>query len=66
MADTVRVPLWSLKAGDLLFYGYNGSEHVTMYLGRGQMIEAPTFGEVVHVTPVRLGYGFAGAGRPRG
>ncbi len=64
-ADTVRVPLYDLQPGDLLFYGYNGDEHVAMYLGRGEMIEAPYTGAVVHITPVRLGYGFAGAGRPR-
>ena len=64
-ADTVRVPLWDLRPGDLLFYGYNGDEHVTMYIGHGEMIEAPETGYTVHITPVRLGYGFAGAGRPR-
>ncbi len=64
-ADTVRVPLWDLQPGDLLFYGYNGDEHVAMYLGHGMMIEAPSTGYTVHITPVRLGYGFAGAGRPR-
>ncbi len=63
--DTVRVPLWDLKPGDLLFYGYHGDEHVTMYIGHGMMIEAPETGYTVHITPVRLGYGFAGAGRPR-
>jgi len=65
MNSTIRVPLWSLRPGDLLFYGRNGSQHVTMYIGNGRMIEAPTFGQRVHISPVRLGYGFAGAGRPR-
>ncbi len=64
-ADTVRVPLWDLQPGDLLFYGYDGDQHVAMYLGHGMMIEAPQAGYTVHVTPIRLGYGFAGAGRPR-
>ena len=64
-ADTVRVPLWDLQPGDLLFYGYDGDQHVAMYLGHGMMIEAPSAGYTVHVTPIRLGYGFAGAGRPR-
>jgi cell wall-associated NlpC family hydrolase len=63
--DTERVPLWDIKPGDLLFYGYNGDEHVAMYVGHGDMIEAPETGEVVHITPIRLGYGFAGLGRPR-
>ena len=64
-ADTMRVPLIDIQPGDLLFYGYNGDEHVSMYIGHGMMIEAPQTGYQVHVTPVRLGYGFAGLGRPR-
>jgi cell wall-associated NlpC family hydrolase len=64
-ADTVRVPLVDIQPGDLLFYGYGGSQHVAMYVGNGQMIEAETFGTTVHITPVRLGYGFVGLGRPR-
>lgn len=63
--DTSRVPLIDIQPGDLLFYGYNGDQHVAMYVGNGMMIEAPETGEVVHVVPIRLGYGFAGLGRPR-
>jgi cell wall-associated NlpC family hydrolase len=63
--DTVRVPLSDIQPGDLLFYGYNGDEHVAMYVGNGQMIEAPETGYQVHITPIRLGYGFAGIGRVR-
>lgn len=63
--DTERVPLWDIEPGDLLFYGYDGDQHVAMYVGHGMMIEAPETGEVVHITPIRLGYGFAGLGRPR-
>lgn len=62
-SDTVRVPLWDIQPGDLLFYGYNGDEHVAMYVGGGNMIEAPQTGYQVHITPVRLGWGFAGIGR---
>lgn len=65
-ADTMRVPLIDIQPGDLLFYGYNGDEHVSMYIGNGMMIEAPQTGYQVHITPIRLGYGFAGLGRPRG
>ncbi len=57
------VPTNALQPGDLLFYGPGGSEHVAMYIGGGMMIEAPYTGAVVHNTPVRFGYGFAGAGR---
>ncbi|MGH9020619.1 MAG: NlpC/P60 family protein [Acidimicrobiales bacterium] len=64
-ADTVRVPLWDLRPGDLLFWGWDGDQHVAMYLGNRKMIEAEETGTRVHVVPVRFGYGFAGAGRPR-
>jgi cell wall-associated NlpC family hydrolase len=64
--DTMRVPLVDIQPGDLLFYGYNGDEHVAMYVGGGQMIEAEMTGTLVHIVPVRLGYGFVGLGRPRG
>jgi cell wall-associated NlpC family hydrolase len=63
--DTMRVPLVDIQPGDLLFYGYNGDEHVAMYVGGGQMIEAEMTGTTVHIVPVRLGYGFVGLGRPR-
>ena len=64
-ADTMRVPLYDIQPGDILFYGYNGDQHEAMYLGHGMMIEAPETGYQVHITPVRLGYGFFGLGRPR-
>ena len=64
-ADTVRVPLWDIQPGDLLFYGYNGDEHEAMYVGGGNMIEAPETGYQVRITPIRLGWGFAGIGRVR-
>ncbi len=63
--DTEHVPLWDIQPGDLLFYGYNGDEHVAMYVGHGDMIEAEMTGTQVHIVPIRLGYGFAGVGRPR-
>jgi cell wall-associated NlpC family hydrolase len=65
-AATVRVPLFALQPGDLLFYGANGGEHEAMYLGHGKMIEAEHTGTFVLITDVRLGDGFVGAGRPRG
>jgi peptidoglycan DL-endopeptidase CwlO len=64
MADSTPVPISDLEPGDLLFYGPGGDEHVAMYVGHGTMIEAPYTGAVVWLTPVRLGAGFAGAGRP--
>jgi cell wall-associated NlpC family hydrolase len=58
-----------LQPGDLVFYATDPSDrttihHVAMYLGRGQMIEAPESGERVHVTAMRYGYEYIGAVRP--
>jgi len=64
MADSTPVPVSDLQPGDLLFYGPGGSDHVAMYVGGGQMIEAPYTGASVWITGLRLGSGFAGAGRP--
>jgi cell wall-associated NlpC family hydrolase len=63
--DTARVPLYDIEPGDLLFYGPGGDEHVAMYVGHGEMIEAPETGQVVHITAIRLYGGFVGLGRPR-
>jgi cell wall-associated NlpC family hydrolase len=57
------VPVSNLQPGDLLFYGPGGSEHVSIYLGGGMMVEAPHTGAVVWNSPVRFGYDFAGARR---
>jgi cell wall-associated NlpC family hydrolase len=64
MADSAPVPLSDLQPGDLLFYGPGGSDHVAMYVNSGTMIEAPYTGADVRLTALRLGDGFAGAGRP--
>ena len=51
-----HVPIGSMEAGDLIFWSSNGSQsgiyHVAIYLGGGQMIEAPTFGVPVRITGV--------------
>jgi cell wall-associated NlpC family hydrolase len=65
MSSTIRVPLYALKPGDLLFYGRGGGSHVAMYIGNRRMIEAASRGTLVHISPVRYS-GLAGAGRPRG
>ncbi|QPK82380.1 C40 family peptidase [Corynebacterium qintianiae] len=41
------------QRGDLFFWGNNGDSHVAIYLGDGTMIEAPSSGQTVRVTPVR-------------
>ncbi|OKX85722.1 DIP1281 family NlpC/P60 protein [Corynebacterium glutamicum] len=42
-----------MQRGDLIFYGPGASQHVAIYLGDGQMIEAPNSGSVVKISPVR-------------
>ena len=41
------------KRGDLIFYGPQGSQHVTIYLGNGQMMEASSAAGQVTISPVR-------------
>jgi len=48
-----RVPLSQAKRGDLLFWGPGGSQHVAIYLGGGQMLEASGSAARVKVSPVR-------------
>ncbi|CCH29306.1 C40 family peptidase [Actinosynnema sp. NPDC047251] len=60
------VPFTQARPGDLLFWG---THHVAMYLGEfdgaHRMVEAPQSGDVVKVSPVRLGGDFRGvAARP--
>ncbi len=49
-----KVPVSQAKRGDLLFWGPGGSQHVAIYLGGGQMLEASggSAGKVT-VSPVR-------------
>jgi len=62
--DTEHVPLSDLQPGDLLFYDEGGTiGHVTMYIGGGQMVQAPETGENVQVTGI-WSNGLVGAGRP--
>jgi cell wall-associated NlpC family hydrolase len=54
--DTGRkVPVAQAKRGDLLFWGPGGSQHVALYLGGGQMLEASGSAGKVTVSPVRRG-----------
>ncbi|ORV19052.1 NlpC/P60 family peptidoglycan endopeptidase RipB [Mycobacterium celatum] len=48
-----HVPPSQAKRGDLIFYGPGGGQHVTMYLGNGQMLEASSIAGKVTVSPVR-------------
>lgn len=48
-----KIPTAQARRGDVIFYGPGGSQHVTLYLGNGQMLEAPYTGSNVKVSPVR-------------
>ncbi|WP_410579626.1 NlpC/P60 family protein [Amycolatopsis sp. lyj-108] len=52
-----KVPLSQMRRGDMLFWGGSarGIHHVAMYLGNGQMVEAPQSGLRVRIAPVRYG-----------
>ena len=66
------VAVSKIQAGDLLFYSGGGSTangsmyHVTMYIGGGQMIEAPRPGTTVRIVAVRYGDLVPYAARPTG
>jgi len=48
-----KVPISQAKRGDLIFWGPGGTQHVAMYLGGGQMLEASSAAGHVKVSPVR-------------
>jgi peptidoglycan DL-endopeptidase RipA len=48
-----KIPASQMRRGDVIFYGPGGSQHVTIYLGNGQMLEAQQTGVPVKVSPVR-------------
>jgi cell wall-associated NlpC family hydrolase len=69
---TARVPDGQLQVGDLVFFArtypdpHDWVTHVGIYIGGGQMINAPTEGDVVRVMPAFAGFWgahYAGAGR---
>jgi peptidoglycan DL-endopeptidase CwlO len=61
-----QVPVSKLEPGDLLFYHTDPTapdfiSHVAIYLGHGEMIQAPEPGEDVEIVPAWFGSEFAGA-----
>jgi hypothetical protein len=48
-----KIPAAQMQRGDAIFWGPGGSQHVAIYLGNNQMIEAPYTGSVVKISPVR-------------
>lgn len=66
MRKAKRVGRKHLKPGDLMFFGPGGSQHVSMYIGKGKMIHATNPRTDVRIDRVNNGYWrgrFAGAGR---
>ncbi|GAB3202403.1 NlpC/P60 family protein [Geodermatophilus arenarius] len=52
----------NLQPGDLVFF-YSPVSHVGIYIGNGQMVHAPTSGDVVKVASIDAMGGYAGARR---
>ncbi|WP_371790758.1 NlpC/P60 family protein [Streptomyces sp. NBC_01471] len=46
-----RVPLRSLRPGDLIVY-FPGATHVALYIGGGKVVQAPRPGATVRVSPI--------------
>lgn len=68
-ANRKLVPLDQWQAGDLIWYttssAFDGDKyHVAMYMGDGNMLEAPNPARTVRIVPVRYGELFPYAGRP--
>jgi cell wall-associated NlpC family hydrolase len=59
-----------LQAGDLVFWGsgsaYTSIYHVALYIGGGQVIQAPQSGDVVRISSMWFGSDYFGAVRPTG
>jgi cell wall-associated NlpC family hydrolase len=65
-----RIPLDSLRRGDLVFFARNPSDaatihHVGIFVGRGRMVEAPYTGGRVRISSIWRG-DLIGAVRPAG
>lgn len=59
-----RVPLGDVEPGDLVFWGSGGhATHVGMYVGNGDVVDAPSSGQRVQIQPI-WSDGLLGAGRP--
>ena len=64
MQSTIGAPVAysDLQPGDLVFF-YSPVSHVAMYIGNGQIVQASTYGQPVHVTELAYMPGFNGARR---
>lgn len=66
MRHTQRVSKANLLPGDLLFWGNNGSQHASIYIGHGKMIGANNPSSDVRIDSINSSYWgprYAGAGR---
>ena len=59
----------ALRPGDLVFWSSNhtvaGIHHVAIYVGNGNVVQAPQSGDIVRITPLRnVSSGYFGATRP--
>ena len=64
--EVQRVKTKDALPGDLVFFFEGGAHHVGIYLGNGQMIDAPQPGERISVNPISgswWGRSFTGIGR---
>lgn len=64
-----KIAYSEMREGDLVFWGSNPNDansvyHVAMYIGNGQIIEAPSPGNPVRISPMRYSNSMAYAGRP--
>ena len=69
LAGSVHPAPTELLPGDLLFWSSNataaGIHHVAIYVGDGNVIQAPQSGDIVRITPVgSVSSGYFGATRP--
>jgi cell wall-associated NlpC family hydrolase len=58
-ADTVHIPMTDLQPGDLVFFA-NPGEHVAMYVGGGDIVQAPYTGAQVQIVPMFSAFVLAG------
>ncbi len=67
--QVLKIKYADMRPGDLVFWGTNGNDpnsiyHVAMYIGGGQIIEAPRPGLTVRITAMRWAGSMPYAGRP--
>ena len=66
--QVTKISYSNLQPGDLVFWGTNKNDassvyHVALYIGNGQILEAPREGVPVKISPMRYTNSMAYAGR---